>query len=468
MSFDSLGLSPHLLATIENAGYTQPTPIQSQAIPPIIEGADVLGAAQTGTGKTAAFVLPILERLGTSHQKKPRVLVLAPTRELAAQVAESVATYAGDTKLKHTVVFGGVGYQPQISAFKRGVDIVVATPGRLIDHLDEGRLDLSDLTTLVLDEADRMLDMGFIHDIKRVLKYLPKSRQTLLFSATFSKEIRKLAGSLLTDPVEIDVAPRNATAERVSHRAVLVEKSAKRAVLSHLIRSGDWSQVLVFTRTKHGANRLVKQLETDGITAAALHGNKSQNARTKALSGFKDGTVTALVATDIAARGIDIDGLPHVVNYELPNVAEDYVHRIGRTGRAGAAGEAISLVAKDERSYLKAIEKLIDQSVERMEVEGMDPEIIKAAAARDAEAAKNEPQPKPGNRGGRGGNKPSRRGGGGNQSGGGDKSGNNSGNRGRRRPPGDGAANEAGHARPKRGNRRGGRRSGGGGNKPQG
>jgi len=309
----------------------------------------------------------------------------------------------------------------------------------------------------VLDEADRMLDMGFIHDIKRVMKHLPAKRQTLLFSATFSKDIRKLAGSLLHDPVEIDVAPRNATAELVSHRAVMVEKSAKRAVLSHLITNGVWQQVLVFTRTKHGANRLVKQLETDGIAAAALHGNKSQNARTKALSGFKDGRVRALVATDIAARGIDIDGLPHVVNYELPNVAEDYVHRIGRTGRAGAAGEAISLVAKDERSYLKAIEKLINQTVERMDVDGLDPAIIEAAAARDAEAAKNAPDKPAGGRSSRGGkpnngsnNRGRRRGGGGDKSGGGN-------------------TNEGGHARLKRGSRRGGRRSGrsGGGNKPQ-
>ena len=453
MSFDSLGLSPHLLATIQAAGYSQATPIQTQAIPAIIDGQDVLGAAQTGTGKTAAFVLPILERLGKAHETKPRVLVLAPTRELAAQVGESVATYAGDTRLKHTVVFGGVGYQPQIAAFKRGVDIVVATPGRLLDHLGEGRIDLSNLTTLVLDEADRMLDMGFIHDIKRVMKHLPAKRQTLLFSATFSKDIRKLAGSLLHDPVEIDVAPRNATAELVSHRAVMVEKSAKRAVLSHLITNGVWQQVLVFTRTKHGANRLVKQLETDGIAAAALHGNKSQNARTKALSGFKDGSVRALVATDIAARGIDIDGLPHVVNYELPNVAEDYVHRIGRTGRAGAAGEAISLVAKDERSYLKAIEKLINQTVERMDVEGLDPAIIEAAAARDAEAAKNAPDKPAGGRSSRGG-----------------KPNNGSNNRGRRRggggdKSGGGHTNEGGHARPKRGGRRSGRS--GGGNKPQ-
>ncbi|HET7315431.1 DEAD/DEAH box helicase [Salinisphaera sp.] len=372
MSFDSLGLSPHLLAAVADAGYNTPTPIQSQAIPAIIDGADVLGAAQTGTGKTAAFVLPILERLGKTHEKKPRVLVLAPTRELAAQVGESVSTYGANTPLKRTVVFGGVGYQPQISAFKKGVDIIVATPGRLLDHLQNGHIDLSNLNTLVLDEADRMLDMGFIHDIKRVLKYVPKQRQTLLFSATFSNDIRKLAGSLLTRPVEIDVAPRNATAERVAQRVIMVEKTRKRAVLSYLIGSNDWSRVLVFARTKHGANRLVKQLETDGLTAAALHGNKSQNARTKALDGFKKGSIRVLVATDIAARGIDIDALPHVVNYELPTVPEDYVHRIGRTGRAGAEGEALSLVGPDERKNLKGIEKLIGQQIERFQPEGID------------------------------------------------------------------------------------------------
>ncbi|WP_423821452.1 DEAD/DEAH box helicase [Salinisphaera sp. SPP-AMP-43] len=372
MSFDSLGLSPHLLAAVADAGYTQPTAIQSQAIPAIIDGADVLGAAQTGTGKTAAFVLPLLERLGKGHEKKPRVLVLAPTRELAAQVAESVGTYGAKTNLKKTVVFGGVGYQPQISAFKKGVDIVVATPGRLLDHLNNGHIDLSNLDTLVLDEADRMLDMGFIHDIKRVLKYVPGKRQTLLFSATFSKDIRKLASSLLKQPIEIDVAPRNSTAERINQKVVMVEKPRKRAVLSHMIRSDDWSQVLVFTRTKHGANRLVKQLDTDGLTAAALHGNKSQNARTKALEGFKSGDIRVLVATDIAARGIDIDALPHVVNYELPNVAEDYVHRIGRTGRAGAEGEALSLVGPDERKNLKDIEKLIGRQIERFQPQGID------------------------------------------------------------------------------------------------
>lgn len=399
MSFDSLGLSPRLLATVADAGYSTPTPIQSQAIPAILDGTDVLGAAQTGTGKTAAFVLPILERLGKHHEKKPRVLILTPTRELAAQVSESVTTYAANTQIKRTVVFGGVGYQPQIAAFKKGVDIVVATPGRLLDHLSNGHIDLSHLNTLVLDEADRMLDMGFIHDIKRILKYVPKTRQTLLFSATFSNDIRKLASSLLTDPVEIDVAPRNATAEHVAQRVVLVEKSRKRAVLSYLIGANNWSRVLVFTRTKHGANRLVKQLETDGLSASALHGNKSQNARTKALDGFKKGAIRVLVATDIAARGIDIDALPHVVNYELPTVPEDYVHRIGRTGRAGAEGEALSLVGPDERKNLKGIEKLIGQQIERFQPDGIDlratPDAGDDSNDRDDRPARRAAQSKP-------------------------------------------------------------------------
>ena len=373
MSFAQLGLAPSLLEAVAAAGYDTPTPIQERAIPAVLAGGDLLAAAQTGTGKTAAFTLPLLHRLGDTHQKKPRVLVLTPTRELAAQVNESVKTYGRSSPIRSTVIFGGVGYQPQISTLNKGVDIVVATPGRLLDHLNNGNADLSDIQTLVLDEADRMLDMGFIHDIKRVLKYLPAKRQNLLFSATFSKEIRKLAAGLLDKPAEIDVAPRsNAAAERIVQKAVMVEKPRKRAVLSHLIRDGDWSQVLVFTRTKHGANRLSKQLETDGLTAAALHGNKSQNARTKALDGFKKGTVRVLVATDIAARGIDIEMLPHVVNYELPNVPEDYVHRIGRTGRAGSDGAAVSLVGPDERKLLKGIEKLIGNPIERMTVEGVD------------------------------------------------------------------------------------------------
>jgi len=382
MSFQELGLSSRLLNAIEDQGYTQPTAIQTRAIPAVLGGTDILAAAQTGTGKTAAFTLPLLEKLGDKPQKKARVLVLTPTRELAAQVAESVRTYGAETKLRTAVVYGGVGYQPQIKAFRQGVDLIVATPGRLLDHLDSHNVDLSGVDTLVLDEADRMLDMGFIHDIRRVLKYLPSVRQRLMFSATFSKDIRKLATSILNKPIEIDVAPRNSAAESVDQRVLMVEKSRKRAALSHLIREGNWVQVLIFTRTKHGANRLAKQLAEDGISAAALHGNKSQNARTRALASFKQLDTQALVATDIAARGIDIDMLPHVVNFDLPNVPEDYVHRIGRTGRAGADGQALSLVGPDERKYLKDIEKLVGGQIERMTLPDID--------LRDGEAESGE------------------------------------------------------------------------------
>ena len=449
MSFDQLGLAPSLLEAVAAEGYTTPTPIQAKAIPAVLEGQDVLAAAQTGTGKTAAFTLPLLHRLGQESYKKPRVLVLTPTRELAAQVEQSVKTYGRQTRIKSTVVFGGVGYQPQISAFRKGVDVIVATPGRLLDHLQQGNLDLSGVETLVLDEADRMLDMGFINDIKKVLKYIPAKRQTLLFSATFSKDIRKLAANLLNNPIEIDVAPRNATAERIDQKAIMVEKARKRALLSHLITSGEWSQVLVFARTKHGANRLVKQLETDGLSAAALHGNKSQNARTKALEGFKNGSIRVLVATDIAARGIDIDALPHVVNYELPNVPEDYVHRIGRTGRAGSEGEAVSLVGPDERKFLKDIEKLIGNQIERMQVEGID---LRAPGKDDEEDERDQRARRPDNGGGQ---RPPKRGGGGNSGGGARAA---SGN--------DGSAPSAASRRrkPRRGNRGGGggQRSGGG------
>ncbi|MDA3919189.1 MAG: DEAD/DEAH box helicase [Salinisphaera sp.] len=454
MSFDSLGLSPHLLAAIADSGYTQPTPIQSKAIPAVLDNSDVLAAAQTGTGKTAAFVLPILERLGSEKHRNPRVLVLTPTRELAAQVEQSVKTYGAKTQIRSTVVFGGVGYQPQISAFRKGVDIIVATPGRLLDHLQQGNLNLGMLETLVLDEADRMLDMGFINDIKRVLKHIPAKRQTLLFSATFSKDIRKLASTLLNKPVEIDVAPRNATADRIDQKVVMVEKARKRALLSHMISTGNWSQVLVFTRTKHGANRLVKQLEIDGLSASALHGNKSQNARTKALDGFKKGTVRVLVATDIAARGIDIDTLPHVVNYELPNIPEDYVHRIGRTGRAGLEGEAVSLVGPDERKFLKDIEKLIGNQIERIQVEGID---LRAPGKDDEEDEREQQARRPDNDGGQ--RPPKRGGGGGNGNRGGQGRGNGA-NRGAPKAEG-GAPNNASRRRnPRRGNR-GGQRSGG-------
>ncbi|TDV09907.1 DEAD/DEAH box helicase [Paraburkholderia caballeronis] len=379
MSFDSLGLSEPLVRAVNELGYTSPTPIQKQAIPAVLEGGDLLAGAQTGTGKTAGFTLPILQRLSTmpaaaSGRRVVRALVLTPTRELAAQVEESVRAYGKYLKLKSTVMFGGVGINPQIDALKRGVDIVVATPGRLLDHMQQKTIDLSQLEILVLDEADRMLDMGFIHDIKRVLAKLPPKRQNLLFSATFSDEIKALADNLLDSPALIEVARRNTTAETVAQKIHPVDRDRKREMLTHLIRQHNWFQVLVFTRTKHGANRLAEQLTKDGISALAIHGNKSQSARTRALAEFKDGTLQVLVATDIAARGIDIDQLPHVVNFDLPNVPEDYVHRIGRTGRAGATGEAVSLVCVDEHQMLKDIEKLIKRSVPQEVIAGFEPD----------------------------------------------------------------------------------------------
>jgi ATP-dependent RNA helicase RhlE len=374
-AFSELGLEPALQAAVAREGYTTTTPIQARAIPAVLEGRDLLAAAQTGTGKTAAFALPLLQRLAAAPSRgacNPRVLVLTPTRELAAQVAESARVYGRGLPVRTAVIFGGVGYHPQADALKRGVDLLVATPGRLLDHVQQGTADLSGLETLVLDEADRMLDMGFIRDIRRLMERMPARRQNLLFSATFSDEIRKLAGGLLRDPVMIDVAPRNAPAELVDQQIVFAPKARKRALLSWLIGSGNWRQVLVFTRTKHGANRLCKQLENDGLSTAALHGNKSQAARTKALDGFKAGRVRVLVATDIAARGIDIDALPHVINYELPNVPEDYVHRIGRTGRAGSEGRALSLVDGEERAYLRDIQRLLGRAIPEMAIEGFD------------------------------------------------------------------------------------------------
>src|SRR5215831_11693473 len=361
MSFDQFGLLPELARAVMERGYTVPTPIQAQVIPTILAGRDVLAGAQTGTGKTAGFALPILQRLNNKpmHGKSPRALILVPTRELAAQVHESMRGYGKYLRLRSCVIFGGVSANPQIDVLNRGVDVVVATPGRLLDHAEQGTVDLDSIEILVLDEADRMLDMGFIHDIKRIMKRLPRERQTLLFSATYSDDIRRLAQALLRDPVEIEVARRNTAVEAVEQNLYFVAKDQKRALLSHLIRDGEWDQVLVFTRTKHGANRLAKQLADDGITTAAIHGNKSQNARTAALAGFKQYKIRALVATEVAARGLDIKELPHVVNYELPNVPEDYVHRIGRTGRAGASGVAISLVAQDESNLLKDIERTI-------------------------------------------------------------------------------------------------------------
>jgi ATP-dependent RNA helicase RhlE len=370
MSFDSLGLRPELLRALADCGYTTPTPVQARAIPEILAGRDMLAGAQTGTGKTAGFTLPLLQRLAegpapASGPRAPRALVLVPTRELAAQVADSVRTYGRHLPLRATVVFGGVGFNPQADELRRGTDILVATPGRLLDHAGQRTVDLSAVSILVLDEADRMLDMGFIHDIKRVLRLLPAKRQNLLFSATYSDEIRQLAGSLLHDPVQVEVARRNAAVEAVSQHVLEVPQADKRRVLSSIIRSGDWEQVLVFTRTKHGANRLTRQLEEDGIKAAAIHGNKSQAARTRALDDFRAGRITVLVATEVAARGLDIEQLPCVVNFELPNVPEDYVHRIGRTGRAGATGTALSLVAPEERTQLRDIERLLGRQVRR-------------------------------------------------------------------------------------------------------
>ncbi len=378
MSFTNLGLSEPLLKAIKDQGYDTPTPIQLQAIPTVIEGKDVLAAAQTGTGKTAGFTLPLLERLSQTHpkmqKKQIRVLVLTPTRELAAQVAESIKTYGKYVPYTSTVIFGGVGINPQLATIRKGVDIVIATPGRLLDIAGQKGIDFSVLECLVLDEADRMLDMGFIHDIKKLMKLMPQQKQTLLFSATFSNDIKKLASGLLKDPVLIEVAKENTTADQISQVVHYVDKARKRELLSQLIKTKDWRQVLVFTRTKHGANKLTKQLEEYGISAAAIHGNKSQGARTKALASFKANEIRVLVATDIAARGIDIDQLPHVVNYELPNVPEDYVHRIGRTGRAGQSGEAISLVCIDEHKLLFDIEKFIKSDIKKVHIEAFAPD----------------------------------------------------------------------------------------------
>ncbi len=379
MSFESLGLMAELHRAVSEKGYSSPTPIQKQAIPIILQGRDLMGGAQTGTGKTAGFTLPLLQRLMETDEprkgRRPiRALVLTPTRELAAQVADSVHNYGRHLPLKSTVVFGGVSINPQKQKLIRGVDILIATPGRLLDHVNQRSVNLSNVDILVLDEADRMLDMGFIHDIKKVLALVPKKKQTLLFSATFSDDIKKLANGLMRSPALIEVARQNAATETVTQVIHPVDKTRKRELLSLLIGTNNWQQVLVFNRTKHGANRLAEQLNKDGITSAAIHGNKSQGARTKALADFKSGKVRVLVATDIAARGIDIDQLPHVVNFELPNVPEDYVHRIGRTGRAGNEGEAMSLVCVDELKLLKDIEKLIKREIPKQTIEGFDPD----------------------------------------------------------------------------------------------
>jgi len=359
------------LSAVAEQGYAQPTPIQSQAIPLVLSGRDLLGAAQTGTGKTAGFALPMLQRLAEGAATKlARALIITPTRELAAQVHEDVRTYGKHLKLRSAVIFGGVGMQPQIDALRRGVDIIVATPGRLLDHARQKTVDLRQIEILVLDEADRMLDMGFIPDVRRILALLPAKRQNLLFSATFPDEVRKLAATFMRDPRTIEVARRNTPAELVAQCAISVTHDRKRDLLAHLVKSGDWRQVLVFCKTKRGANRLAQHLEQDGVEADAIHGNKSQNARMRALKSFKDGELRVLVATDIAARGLDIEQLPHVVNFDLPHVPEDYVHRIGRTGRAGSTGEAISLVSNDERPLLAAIEKLMGRGIEQREVTG--------------------------------------------------------------------------------------------------
>ncbi len=401
MSFDHLGLRAEILRAVTEKGYTEPTEIQRQAIPEILKGRDVLGGAQTGTGKTASFTLPILQtifEMGRPTQPRPvRALVLTPTRELAAQVGESVQTYGKYLPLKTAVIFGGVKIGPQMHKLRKGVDILVATPGRLLDHMGQESVDLSQVNLLVLDEADRMLDMGFIRDIRKILAALPKQKQVLLFSATFAGEIKKLANELLKNPATIEVAKHNTASERVKQIAHPVDKQRKRELLSYLIGSNNWRQVLVFTRTKHGANRLADQLSKDGISTAAIHGGKSQGARTRALAEFKSNKVRVLVATDIAARGLDINQLPHVVNYELPNVPEDYVHRIGRTGRAGNEGEAMSLVSVDEQAYLVDIEKLIKRKIPSVVLDGYepDPSIKPEKASNPKRRSKAQPGKKP-------------------------------------------------------------------------
>ena len=396
-SFEGLGLSAELLRAVAEQGYTVPTPIQAQAIPVVLSGRDLLGAAQTGTGKTAGFALPLLQRLSAqanisaSPARHPiRALILAPTRELAAQVHEDVRAYGRHVKLRSTVIFGGVGFNPQADELRRGVDIVIATPGRLLDHVQQRTIDLRQVEVLVLDEADRMLDMGFIPAIRRVLALLPAKRQNLLFSATFPDEIRKLANSFMRDPATVEVAPRNKPIELISQIVYLVHPTRKRELLSHLVKTNNWQQVLVFTRTKHGANRLALQLERDGIDTDAIHGNKTQGARTRALKRFKSNELQVLVATDIASRGLDIEELPHVVNYDLPHVPEDYVHRIGRTGRAGATGEAVSLVSHEDRPLLAAIERLTNRRIEQKIVAGFEPSTTSQAPAQRHEPQRHE------------------------------------------------------------------------------
>ena len=399
MSFKSLGLSEALLKAVSEKGYTTPSPIQEKAIPEVLKGKDVLASAQTGTGKTAGFTLPMLQILSQKPRqgkRKIKALVLTPTRELAAQIYDNVREYSKHIDVRSTVIFGGVNQNPQVRTIRQGIDILVATPGRLLDLENQRLLSLSDIEFLVLDEADRMLDMGFIHDIKKVLKLIPKKRQNLLFSATFSKEIKARANSFLTNPALVEAAPENSTAEKVDQKTYRVDKSKKTALITKFIKEGNWDQVLVFTRTKHGANRLSQKLAKAGITSAAIHGNKTQNARVKALAGFKNGSVRVLVATDIAARGLDIPLLPYVINYELPNVPEDYVHRIGRTGRAGASGQAISLVGVDEVEYVRGIEKLLGEKLESNIIPGFEP--TDTIAELKAQAAENKARHQQGRR----------------------------------------------------------------------
>ena len=404
MSFQSLGLDAELLDAVVSKGYDQATPIQQKAIPAILEGRDLLGGSQTGTGKTAAFTLPILQLLSKGRAgKHPRVLILAPTRELAAQVGESVATYGRNVDIKSTIVFGGVGINPQKSKLRAGIDVLIACPGRLLDLHSQGAVNLGHIEILVLDEADRMLDMGFIHDIKRIIRLMPDRRQNLLFSATYSKEIRQLADGLLHDPVQIEVTPRNSTVEKVEQIVHPVAKARKRDLLKHLIERDEWSQVLVFARTRHGAERLAKQLDRGGIPAAAIHGDKSQGARTRNLANFKANKIRVLVATDIAARGLDIKLLPHVVNFDLPNVSEDYVHRIGRTGRAGAGGLAVSLVSAEEGKLLADIEKMLGDKLKVKEVKGFEGEVLLRNPPKKTARPSRRPQ-------GSGGGDPNKRG----------------------------------------------------------
>ncbi|MBE9111285.1 DEAD/DEAH box helicase [Nodosilinea sp. LEGE 07298] len=395
MTFEQLGLTTGLLRAVADQGYTEPTPIQQKAIPAILDGQDILASAQTGTGKTAGFTLPLLQRLAankTSGKRIPRALVLTPTRELAAQVGESVITYGKHMPFRAAMIYGGVSFGGQIRQLRQGVDILIATPGRLLDHVSQGTIDLSAVEILVLDECDRMLDMGFIHDIRKIMGRLPDERQTLMFSATFSKPIQQLAHTLLKSPVQIEVAQRNTTADRVEQVVHPVDRHRKRELLSHIIGFHNWQQVLVFTRTKHGANRLAEQLAKDGLKTAAIHGNKTQAARARALKDFKQGRVRVLVATDVASRGIDIDQLPYVVNFELPNVPEDYVHRIGRTGRAGNEGRAVSLIGADEMPLLISIERMLKQSITQDVVPGYEPSFSTDTTTARAAGAPGKPR----------------------------------------------------------------------------